>query len=151
MNMYLDFLPGMVSADGVLAGPAGDGRFGGVLRRDVADVATEVLAADSGHDGCVHEVTGRETLTLADAAATMGRETGRRIVFRDETLEEAYASRAGLAPDWEVEGWVTSYTGIAAGELDGVSDTVRRLTGREPGTLAEWLREHPGALAHVRV
>ena len=150
MNMYLDFLPDMVSAEGIIAGPAGDGRFGGVLRRDVGDVATEVVAADTGHDGQVYEVTGRETLTLAEAADVMSRQTGRQIVFRDETIEEAYASRAGLAPDWEVEGWVTSYTGIAAGELDGTTDTVRRLTGREPGTLAEWLREHPDALDHVR-
>jgi len=150
MNMYLDFLPGMVSAGGVIAGPAGDGRFGGVLRRDVGDVATEVLAADAGHDGRVYEITGPERLTLAEAAETISRETGKRVVFRDETLDEAYASRAGLAPDWEVEGWVTSYTGIAAGELDGLTDTVRRLTGREPGTLADWLREHRDALAHVR-
>ena len=150
MNMYLDFLPGMVSAEGVIAGPAGSGRFGGVLRRDVGDVAAEVLAADTAHDGRVYEITGPERLTLAEAAETMSRETGKRVVFRDETIEEAYASRAGLAPDWEVEGWVTSYTGIAAGELDGVTDTVRRLTGREPGTLAGWLREHPDALGHVR-
>jgi NAD(P)H dehydrogenase (quinone) len=150
MNMYLDFLPAMVSADGVIAGPAGDGRLGGVLRRDVGDVAAAVLADDAGHDGRVYEITGRELLTLAEAAETMSRATGQRVVFRDETVEEAYASRAGLGPDWEVEGWVTSYTGIAAGELDGLTDTVKRLTGREPGTLAEWLGEHPDALAHVR-
>jgi nicotinamidase-related amidase len=109
-----------------------------------------VPADDAGHDGRVYEITGRELLTLAEAAETMSRATGQRVVFRDETVEEAYASRAGLGPDWEVEGWVTSYTGIAAGELDGLTDTVKRLTGREPGTLAEWLGEHPDALAHVR-
>jgi NAD(P)H dehydrogenase (quinone) len=150
MNMFLDFLPGMVSAEGVMAGPAGDGGFGGVLRRDVGDAATEVLTADTGHDGHVYEITGPERLTLAEAAETMSRETGKHVVYRAETVEEAYASRAGLAPDWEVEGWVTSYTGIAAGELDGITDTVQRLTGREPGTLARWLREHPEALDHVR-
>jgi len=57
----------------------------------------------------------------------MSRLTGKPIVFRDETLEEAYASRASYgAPDWEVEGWVTSYLAIAVGELAAVSDDVRR-------------------------
>jgi hypothetical protein len=46
-----------------------------------------------------------------------------------------------------VEGWVTSYTAIAAGELDVVTEDVERLTGHEPGTLAEWLRAHPDALS----
>ena len=36
----------------------------------------------------------------------------------DETVEQAWQSRASYgAPDWEVEGWVTSYAAIAAGDL----------------------------------
>jgi hypothetical protein len=44
------------------------------------------------------------------------------------------------APDWEVEGWVTSYTAIAAGELDLVTDTVERLAGHPPVRLADYVR-----------
>jgi hypothetical protein len=34
------------------------------------------------------------------------------------------------APAWELEGWVTSYAAVAAGEWDVVSDAVETITGR---------------------
>jgi hypothetical protein len=56
----------------------------------------------------------------------------------DETVEEAYASRQGYgAPGWQVEAWVTTYTAIAAGEVDLVTGDVERLTGHPPRTLAD--------------
>jgi uncharacterized protein YbjT (DUF2867 family) len=150
MSLYLDFIPSMVSPQGVIAGPAGDGRLGTVLREDLARAAVAVLTGD-GHDGRTYDITGRESFTMAEAAERMSRLTGKHIIYRNETLEEAYASRAVYgAPDWEVEGWVSSYQGIAAGELAAVSDDVRHLTGQEPGNLDEYLSAHPEALDHVR-
>jgi NAD(P)H dehydrogenase (quinone) len=49
-----------------------------------------------------------------------------------------------------VEGWVTSYAAIAAGEMDVVSDTVSELTGHAPmETLADFLRRHPESYQHL--
>lgn len=150
MSMYLDFLPFLVGPDGVIRGPAGDGRLGAVARDDLADVATAVLTDDSGHDGAIHDVTGREALTLGEAAATMAEWSGRTISFHDETLDEAWASRRRSgAPDWEIEGWLSSYVAVAAGDLDLVTDTVERIAGHPPATLAEYLRAHPDSLDHV--
>src|SRR6476646_3126913 len=42
-NLYLDFIPGLRSPDGVIRGPAGDGRVAAVARDDIADVAVQVL------------------------------------------------------------------------------------------------------------
>ena len=120
-----------------------------VARDDLADVAVAVLLED-GHEGCTEDVTGRDRFTVGEAAAEMARLSGLPISFHDETLEEARASRAPSGrPDWEIEGWVTSYAAIAAGEVDVTSDAVRRLAGHEPITLAEYLRDHPRALDHV--
>jgi len=59
-------------------------------------------------------------------------------------VEQAWATRRPSGhPDWEVEGWVTSYTAIAAGELARVSDVVPALTGRPATPLATVLRTHP--------
>ena len=58
--------------------------------------------------------------------------------------------RPSGAPDWEIEGWVTSYVALPAGMLEPPSDTVERVLGRPPRTLAEVLREHPESLAHLR-
>lgn len=140
MSLYLDFLPNFAGEDGVIRGPAGDGRVGAVLRDDLADVAAAVLlAADPRvHDGATYDVTGGEALTLGELAAELTHLTGRTVTYVDETLEEAYASRAGYgAPRWEVDGWVTSYVAIARGELDVVTDTVDRLAGHPPATLAD--------------
>jgi uncharacterized protein YbjT (DUF2867 family) len=121
-----------------------------VARDDVADVAVAVLAGH-GHDGETYDVTGPEALTLAEAAAELSRAAGRRVTYVEETLEEARASRAPTgAPAWEIEGWVTTYVAIATGELDVVSDTVMRLAGHAPRTLADYLREHPECYQHLR-
>ena len=151
MNMYLDFLPFMVGADGVIRGPGGDGRLGAVTRDDLADVAAVVLTSAGAHDGATYEVTGRESITLADAAATMSEISAKEISFHDETMDEAWASRrvSSGAEDWEIEGWVASYLAIAAGDLDVVTDTVQRIAGHEPVTLEEFVRAHPNSLDHV--
>lgn len=140
-NLYLDVLPDFVGADGVLRGPAGDGRVAGVARADVVRVATRVLLAPDRHAGRRYDLTGPQALDLRDVAATITEVTGRPVRYEQETLEEAYASRAvHQAPDWQVEAWVSTYTAIAAGELATVTDDVERLTGRAPLGLADVLR-----------
>ena len=137
MNLYLDFFPRMVSEAGVIAGPGGEGRLAAVARDDVAAVCAELLLAD-GHDGRSYDITGREALSFAEVAAELSRLTGREITYKDETVEEAWASRASYgAPDWQVEAWISTYTAVAAGELEAVTDTVQRFTGRAPRTLAD--------------
>jgi NAD(P)H dehydrogenase (quinone) len=151
-SMYLEMLPVFASPEGVIAGPAGDGRTAWVGREDVADVAAEVLSAgDGAHDGATYELTGPEAHTLAYAAERLSEFSGRPVVYRPETIEEAYASRSGYgAPRFELDGWVTSYTAVAAGDLDVVSDAVPRIAGHPALTLPQYLAANPGSYAHLR-
>ena len=138
-SFYADFLPFMAQ-DGVLRGPAGDGRVAAVARDDVAAVAAAILAAPDPHAGAAYDLTGPEALTLAEAAALVTEVTGTPTRYLDETVPEAYASRASYgAPDWQVDAWVSTYTAIAAGEVATVSDAVPRLTGRPATSLRELL------------
>ncbi len=139
-NLYMDFIPFMVAPDGVIRGPAGDGRIAAVLRDDVAAAAAAVLPGPEGHEGRIYELTGPEAFSLAEAAEAMGRLTGKPVRYHEETDEEAFASRAGQAPDFEVRGWVSSYWAIRDGLLEHVSPHVRELTGRDPVRLADYLR-----------
>jgi NAD(P)H dehydrogenase (quinone) len=142
-NLYIDFVPLMVGADGVIRGPAGDGRVAAVARDDIADVAVAALLGD-GHEGRSYDMTGPEALTLAEVAEELSRATGRTIRYQAETLEEAYASRASYgAPGWEVDGWVTTYVAIANGDLQEVSGDVAAVAGHPPMRLAEFLRSNP--------
>jgi NAD(P)H dehydrogenase (quinone) len=141
-NLYLDFFPLLVGEDGVIRGPAGEGRVAGVTRDDVAACAAEVLREPGAHVGATYVMTGPEALTMTEVAQTIARVQGREVSFHDETVEEAYASRRRWeAPDWQYDAWVSTYTAIAAGEMETVSDDVHRLTGRRPTSLAEHLEQ----------
>jgi NAD(P)H dehydrogenase (quinone) len=154
-SMYADFVPFFATLENgraVIAAPAGEGRTGFVSRDDLADVAAAVLLRDDGDlDGAALDVTGPEALSMAEAAAVLEEVTGRPTEYRQQTVEEAWATRRPSGhPDWEIEGWVTSYLAIAAGELSSVTDVVPRLTGHPARTVAEHLRAHPEDWAHLR-
>lgn len=145
-NLYLDFMSEMLGEDGAIRGPAGAGRAAIVARADVARTAASILRDPSPHRGSTYELTGPEALTFTEIAATLTA-AGRPAVFVDETLDEAYASRARWnAPPWQLDAWVSTYTSVATGALERVTDDVERLTGRAPQSLARFLAEtHPSS------
>jgi len=145
-NLYADQFLDFAGPEGVLRGPAGDGRVAAVARADVIDVAVEVLQAaalspaSTEHDGMTYGLTGPESLNLDEVAEIITKVTGRRIRYERATVEQAYASRAGFgAPGWQLDAWVSTYTAIATGELDGVTDDVARITGHPPISLDQLL------------
>jgi NAD(P)H dehydrogenase (quinone) len=154
-SMYADFVPFFATLEdgrAVIAAPAGEGRTSFVSRDDLADVGAAVLLDDSGRfDGQVLEVTGPEALSMAEAARVLTEVTGVPTEYRQQTVDEAWATRRPSGhPDWEIEGWVTSYLAIAAGELSTVTDVVPTVTGHPARTVAEHLRAHPEDWAHLR-
>jgi uncharacterized protein YbjT (DUF2867 family) len=131
----------MVGDDGVIRGPAGDGRVAAVAQDDIADAAVAVLRDPASHQGSTYRLTGPQSLTLGDATAVISTVTGRDVRFENETLEQAYASRAPYgAPDWQVDAWVSTYTSIAAGDVAEVTDDVARVTGHPATSFEELLR-----------
>jgi NAD(P)H dehydrogenase (quinone) len=149
-SLYLDFVPTLASREGLIAGPAGSGKFAAVARDDVADVAVVVLTGDS-HDGATYDLTGPQAFTMAYAAEQLTAFSGRPVAYKDESIDEAYVSRASYgAPKFEVDGWVSSYLAIAVSELDVVTDTVQRLTGHAPQSLPDYLTAHPESYAHLK-
>jgi NAD(P)H dehydrogenase (quinone) len=148
-SLYADFVPYFAGPEGVIRGPAGHGRVGWVSRDDIADVAVAALQSDT-HDGETVDMTGPEALGLRETAEILSDVEGRPVTYVEETMEEAWASRRPSgAPDWEIEGWVSSYAAVAAGELDLVSEGVERLAGHPPQPLKPFLRTHPDLWAHL--
>lgn len=149
-SLYLELVPLFASPDGVIAGPAADGRIAWVARDDVADVAAAVLC-EPGHEGRTYELTGPEAHDLAYAAEQLSEFSGTRVTYHAETIAEAYAARSSFgAPRFEVDGWVTSYACIATGEMDVVSDAVPRITGHPAQSLPEYLAANPDSYTHLR-
>lgn len=113
----------------------------------VADLRPSVVVA---RDWAVarqmpHNIFRKAAFCGGEVAATLTTKLGRPISYHPETVEEAYASRSSYgAADWEVDGWVSTYTAIANGELAGVTEDIPHLTGHPATSLAELLsRDNP--------
>lgn len=144
-NFYQDIMPLLAGEDGVIRGPAGQGRIAAVARDDIAAVAAVVLQNPAPHAGRTYNLTGPEALTFSGIAATISAVTGQEVTFHNETVEEAYASRKKWdAPGWQYDAWVSTYTAIAKGELDGVSGDVEKLTGNKATSFRQFLDAQRG-------
>jgi len=140
-NFYSDFMRFMVGEDGVIRGPAGDGRAALVTRADVAAVASAVLKDPAAHRNMTYNLTGPEAISMTDVATILSRR-GAPVTFHNETVPEAYASRESWnAPGWQNDAWVSTYTAIANGELSEVSGDIQRILGRPAKSLSEFLSD----------
>ena len=113
--------------------------------RDVAAVAAVVLT-EPGHAGQTYDVTGPEALSYADVAAALTRSLGREVQYVDVPDDVVRQALAGYGLDaWFVEALIGLYRDYRRSGVDGyaaqVTDTVQRLTGRAPRTLAGLLSE----------
>ncbi len=148
-SFYHAGLAAMCGSDGVIRGPGGSGSVAAVSHEDVAAVVAESLLSDEWV-GASLDVTGPEAITLDEVALGLARASGHNVRYVNETIEEAYASRAHYGADpFEITGWVSSYAAIANGEVSQVSDTVERLTGRPPISFATFLTQHRDAYRHI--
>ncbi|MCW2526101.1 MAG: NAD(P)-dependent oxidoreductase [Pseudonocardiales bacterium] len=149
-NFYLGILPALAGSDGVIRGPGGSGSLAAVAQRDIAAVAATVLAAGAEHDGASYDLTGPQALGLEEIARVLTSVSGRTVRYVEETVDEAYESRAVYgAPAFEVDGWVSTYVAIARGELDQVSPDIERLLGRPPQAFADFLAANPSSFSHL--
>ncbi|MCC9177991.1 SDR family oxidoreductase [Arthrobacter sp. zg-Y750] len=131
--LYQDILPTFVQPDGVIRGPAGDGRFAPVARTDVARTAAKVLLAPGEHRNRTYTLTGPAELTMSDVAQVLSTVTGSSVRFENESCSDAVATRVKSgAAQWQAEAWSSTYAAVAAGELAPVSTDVLDLTGTPP-------------------
>lgn len=139
--LYADIAPYLFGEDGVLRGPAGNGRVALVARSDIAAVAEVVLRDPSVHADATYTPTGPEALTLSEVAQRVGAALQRDLRFEDERVEDAYAWRreAYGAEQWQLDAWVSTYTAVADGSMATTTDDVQRLTGHPARSLEDVL------------
>jgi NAD(P)H dehydrogenase (quinone) len=148
-NFYQKIVPHFAGADGIIRGPAASGKLSAVADKDIVDVAVAALT-DAKHNGATYDLTGPEALTMDEFALSLSRVSGRAVRFENETIDEAYASRAVYnAPKFEVDGWVSTYEAVATGEVAGISGDILEVTGHEPQRFDDFLVENPASWAHL--
>ncbi len=125
--------------------PAAGAKVAMIDPRDIAEVAAVSLTSD-GHDGRSYELTGPEAITFDDVAEQLSSVLGRSVGFVPVPDDAALAQLVGAgAPEWFATNLVTQFGLLRSGTQAEARDVVRVLTGREPRSVAEFLRDHEGA------
>ena len=155
-NFYSELMARLADVEGVICGPAEQGRVACVAQRDaaqaVANIMADIAAGGTQHQGRTYTLTGSQSLSMEDIARILTTCTGKPHRFHNETIAEAFASRRAAypdTPDWEIEAWVSTYTAIAKGELAQVTQDLPRLIGREPLTFEQVVTELANSPAAV--
>jgi NAD(P)H dehydrogenase (quinone) len=141
---YVDMFLDKFDAQGVVRGPAKQGRGAFVSREDVARTAAAVMRKPPGG---IFDVTGPEALSVADIARRLSTLVGRQLRYEDEPAETARERLRRLEPlAWRIDLSVGWFEAIAAGELKRTNDTILRFTGTAPLTLEDYFRAFPELL-----
>lgn len=136
-----------IAGRGVLMVPAGGGRTSFVAASDVAAVACAALIDPAAHRDVAWTPTGPEALTYQEVARILSEVLGRRITYgRPGLVRYARHARRELGMAWPMV-LVTSgiYTVARVGRAGGLTDDVRRVTGRDPVAFREWAAAHTEA------
>lgn len=131
--------------DDRLHGSWGTGGMNYIDARDIAEVAAALLTRPVGESG-TYVLTGPESPTHAEIAATMTEVLGRPIAYVDLPVPEMAARLAagGLPERFAVE-LATVQSGLSETGWAEVNTTVEDVTGRPPRTLAAFLADHADA------
>jgi uncharacterized protein YbjT (DUF2867 family) len=151
MQNLASFMGPTVARESTLYAPAGDALMPWVDTRDIAAVAGTVLTSE-GHENLVYEITGPEALTYAQVAECLSKQVGRQISYVNVPDGAAHQSMVsmGMSP-WLAEGMLTLYHLFRSnGSTAMVLETVERITGHAPRTLAAYLKENEAAFRPLK-
>jgi uncharacterized protein YbjT (DUF2867 family) len=134
-----------IKAAGIVRASTGDGRRPFIHSADIAAVAAAALTTRS-YLGESLAITGPEAVSFSEIAARIGAAIGKQLQFQFISDEEAGRrfSSTGASTE-ETAAHVALWRAIREGRLATVTDGVRRILGREPITLDQWIIENAAA------
>jgi uncharacterized protein YbjT (DUF2867 family) len=147
MQNFSNFMGATIKSQHAMYTTIPDARFSHVDTRDVARVAAAVFSS-AGHDGKAYTLTGPSAFSYRDAAATIGAVTGTPVnVVPISDVDARAGMKAAGIPDFYAEYLIDLDHYYRDGEADVVTSDVRAITGREPTSFEQFVRDHIGAFA----
>lgn len=143
MQAFLD--QALAVSHGALPGLDGEPRVSFIDARDIGRAAAAALMADPAPEP-VLEVTGPEALTWFDVAEAMTTAFGRTVTHYPMPVDAAREALLGMGrPEWLVDHQLEIGQLMREPKAAEVTDTVERITGRSPSTLAQFLTDNAAA------
>jgi len=129
--------------DNVIRLPFADGKTALIAGADVGNAAAAVLANPEPHIGKVYELTGAQSMTMAEYANEFSRALGRSIQYLNVPPQvwEAKLHEAHL-PAHLIAHLVTMGQLHRDNRYDRMTDTFQQLVGRPPISAADFARHH---------
>jgi uncharacterized protein YbjT (DUF2867 family) len=123
--------------------PAGRGRVAFVDTRDIGAAASVIFGAPDAHRGAAYTLTGSEAVDFDMVAALLTEILGRTIRYQPATIAGYVRHlRRHQLPITQCLVQTVLHTGLRRGQAERVDPALRRLLGRTPGTLAEYVSDH---------
>jgi uncharacterized protein YbjT (DUF2867 family) len=143
MENFIGYYP--PGKDGNIYLPWGQGACSFIAGSDIAAVAAAALTT-SGHENKAYDLTGPEAFTIAQAAATIGEVSGRKVNYVDVPEAAAHKAMSDMGmPGGMVDAMMELHGIDKAGYAGQVTDTVQKVTGRAPMSFAQFARQHAAA------
>lgn len=143
-NLFL-VLPSAISSGNWYAADSGKGSAD--IARDDLALAAATVVSSNGEGKHTYTLSGSQSLTKSEVAAAVSAVIGRSINVVQIPLEALVLgmTQAGL-PEPMARVFASFDTNTEAGRVETVTDDFKRITGRDPRTLAVWLEQNKAAL-----
>jgi len=151
MQNFQTFWVHGINGDGKIALPAGTAKTSFIDTRDIAAVAVRLLTTND-QDNKAFDITGPESLTHAEVAEILSKETGRAIAYQDvdpDVLRKGLL--AGGVPADYTEFILVILDFLKQGYAERTTNEVRNLLGREPIRFAKYAKDSRSAWNPVKV
>ncbi|MDT7699792.1 MAG: hypothetical protein QOJ30_2117 [Pseudonocardiales bacterium] len=133
-----------VSTENSWTGAAPTGRVSYVDIRDLSEAAALVLR-DSALHGKTYDLSGPDAYTFPEIAQLLSRILGHPVTYVPVSPDDRRAELLGRGvPEFFAELLLSLETGAEAGQMSGVTSTLKELLGHDLHTVEEFLIENAG-------
>jgi len=142
---------GSIKAQRRFSLPMGNGTTGMADIRDIGAVCAEVLTGDGpagqgfagkGHAGQSYEITGPEVLTFHEVADRFSAVLGEKVEYVPMPMEQFRERMSKILEPWHLNAVCELFREIAEIGLDHTTDTFRKLIGRDPRSVTQFIQDH---------
>ena len=121
--------------------PMGNGTTGMADIRDIGAVCAEVLTG-KGHAGQSYEITGPEVLTFYDVADRFTEVLGEKVEYVPMPMDQFRERMNKILEPWHLNAVCELFQEIADIGLDHTTDTFKKLIGRDPISVRQFITDH---------